>query len=239
MVKTLQEWLETDVAKVNGKPVKWLSERNFFRDPMRPIYTDSNYFFAPADGIILYQRIVEPSECIVDIKGKHYTLQNAMQDPDYNQKSIVIGIFMTFYDVHINRISLSGFLSYKEKSQIWTHNYPMLDVEKHLIEQTRINMEHADYIFYNQRVVNKIFSPTIRQFYYILQIADYDVNSILPFSLKQNTLFYQNERFSVVRYGSQVDLILPLSDYYDFEFVQEEKMHIEAGIDRLIKIKNR
>ena len=48
--------------------------------------------------------------------------------------------------------------------------------------------------------------------------------------------FSQNERFSQIRYGSQVELIVPLSERFEFEFIQDTGVHVEAGLDPLIKI---
>ena len=107
MAKSLKEWIDSDVSKVRDKPMKWLSEEYFFRDPNRAIYSDDSYFFAPADGIILYADVVRADDPIVDIKGKSYSLQDAMRKEDYTKESLVIGIFMTFYDVHVNRIPYS------------------------------------------------------------------------------------------------------------------------------------
>src|SRR5262245_55475225 len=103
MSKTLQEWVESDVAAVRERPVRWLSENHFFRDPVRSTHVDPDYFLAPADGILLYQKIVRPDECVVQIKGRDFTLRDAMRDPTYDKPSLVVGIFMTFYDVHVNR----------------------------------------------------------------------------------------------------------------------------------------
>jgi len=33
------------------------------------MFSDDEYFFSPADGIIIYQREVRPTDCIVDIEG--------------------------------------------------------------------------------------------------------------------------------------------------------------------------
>ena len=89
-------------------------------------------------------------------------------------------------------------------------------------------------------MINKIYAPELGQHYYVLQIADYDVDSITPFQLKQNRPFGQNQRFSQIRYGSQVDLIVPLRDPLTvrFRFVPnlEPGMHVEAGVDPLIQI---
>ena len=122
MSKTLKEWIETEVKQVSSKPLRWLSEQYFFRDPSRPMFSNSHFFYPPADGIILYVKQVDSNESIVDIKGKPYSLNTAMRDKDYNQVSLVIGIFMTFYDVHINRIPYAG--TYERGGGLW-NRYPV------------------------------------------------------------------------------------------------------------------
>jgi phosphatidylserine decarboxylase len=239
MAKSLKNWIETEVAKVRNKPLSWLSQYYFFRDPIRPIYSDTSFFFAPCDGIVLYQKRVAADECILDIKGKPYSLQEAMRDETYCKESLVIGIFMTFYDVHINRIPYSGRLSYREIEPLDSHNYPMLDVEKGLIDDICVNTWNADYLHNNQRILNRVYAADLKQCYYILQVADYDVDSITPFELKQNQPFAQNQRFSQIRFGSQVDLIVPISERFDFVPVLKEGVHVEGGIDTLIKISTR
>ncbi len=239
MAKTLQEWLDTDVEKVRGRPIRWLSERHFFRDPARPVYSDTDYLFSPADGVILYQKRVRPDECLVEIKGRHFTLQDAMRAPGYDRESLVIGVFMTFYDVHVNRVPFPGRLSYRELDPIDTYNYPMLEVEKDLVEEALVRPHRAEYLHNNQRMLNRVWAPGLEQAYYILQIADFDVDCIIPFELKQNQPCAQNQRFSQIRYGSQVDLIVPLSDRFEFELTQQAGFHVEAGIDTLIRISQR
>jgi phosphatidylserine decarboxylase len=236
VAKTLQEWIDTDVNPVRDKPIPWLSQHHFFRDPCRPVYSDTSYFFAPADGVILYQDVVAPDAAVVDIKGKPYSLRDAMRDPDYASESLVIGIFMTFYDVHINRVPYPGKLRYREIEPIDTYNYPMLDLEKALVLEGLVRPSEATYLHNNQRMLNRVFASDLGQAYYILQIADYDVDSITPFCLKQNAPFTQNQRFSQIRYGSQVDLIIPLSERFTLEPVQEVGLHVEAGLDPLVRI---
>lgn len=236
MAKTLQEWLDTDVAAVRDKPMRWISEQYFFRDPNRPVFSDNAYFYPPADGIILYAKEVDADEAIIDIKGRSYSLQTAMRDKSFDRRSLVIGIFMTFFDVHINRVPYAGRLCYRELDTIDTFNYPMIDVEHDLLEDVTPYTRNADYLFNNQRVLNRIFSMDLHDYYYILQVADYDVDAITPFRLKQNQHFAQNERFSQIRYGSQVDLIIPLSNRYTYRPLLDVGMHVEAGIDPLVRI---
>ena len=236
MAKKLQDWIQTEVRPYQEKSISWISQFHFFRDPIRPSYSDLSYFFSPADGIIVYQKEADPDEAIIEIKGKAYSLRDSLRDPHYNTPSLVIGIFMTFFDVHVNRIPYPGQLSYKELDPIDTFNHPMLDVEKTIFEDLRIPIEEMGYLHHNQRMVNRVFSSELGATYYILQIADYDVDCVTPFDLKQNQAASQGERFSMVRYGSQVDLIVPLSTRFDFTLLQKTGCHVEAGIDPLIKL---
>lgn len=239
MPKKLQDWLETDVRPFRDKPVSWISQHHFFRDPIRPAYSDLSCFFSPADGIILYQRKVRPDECIIDIKGRAYSLQEAMRDPHYDSEALVIGIFMTFFDVHTNRIPYPGALSYIAMDPLDTYNHPMLDVEKSILQELRISPDSLEYLHHNQRTLNRINSPYLGQHYYVLQFADYDVDCIVPFNLRQNQPVSQGQRFSQVRYGSQVELIVPLSSRFEFDPIQEDGDHVEAGVDPVIRVREK
>jgi phosphatidylserine decarboxylase len=239
MSKKIQDWLENDVQPYREKSISWISQFHFFRDPIRPTYSDLNYFFSPADGIILYQRRLHPDQGLVEIKGRAYSLRDAMRDPSYEAESLVIGIFMTFFDVHTNRLPYPGAISHFELDPIDTYNHPMLDVEKNILKELRVPSDSLDYLRHNQRVLNRIYSPHLHQEYYVLQIADYDVDCIVPHRLKQNQHVAQGQRFSQVRYGSQVDLIVPLSSRFEFEFVQDTGDHVEAGIDPVIRVREK
>jgi phosphatidylserine decarboxylase len=237
MAKRIEDWIATDVAPYRDKSVVWLSESHFFRDPCRPTYSDLGVFLAPADGVILYQRTVRPDECLVDIKGKAYSLRDALRDPAYDRESLVIGIFMSFFDVHVNRIPYPGRLSFRELDAIDTYNHPMLEVEREILEDLRVSNDSLGYLHHNQRMVNRIDSVALGGSYTLLQIADYDVDCITPFNLKQNRPVDQGQRFSAIRYGSQVDLIVPLSDRYTLSTVHSTGDHVEAGLDALIEVR--
>jgi phosphatidylserine decarboxylase len=86
---------------------------------------------------------------------------------------------------------------------------------------------------------NQIYSPSLDYTYYLIQIADEDVNVISHFTNDQNDIFSQNERFSQIRWGSQVDLVLPLDDRFDFELCLDDAMHVNAGLDQLVRIINK
>lgn len=236
MAKTLEEWLDSDVAELLKLPTGDLSNTFFFRDPPRTNFINNEYFFSPADGTILYQKfITNPKDPVVEIKGVNYTLQDVMCDPTYDTPSLVIGIFMSFYDVHINRIPYSGILKYDPIESIESTNKPMLALEKDILNKA-INPNNLDYLKNNERMFNEIYSPALDYSYYLIQIADEDVDVIAPFVKYQNTYLTQNERFSLIRWGSQVDLVLPLDERYNFELVHPVTTHVEAGVDTLVKL---
>ena len=238
MAKSLTEWIDTELREVKDKPLSWLSQHHFFRDPIRPTFSDTSHFFSPADGVILYQKTVAPDECLLDIKGKSYSLRQAMRDEHYDRPSLVIGIFMTFFDVHVNRVPFPGRLSYRKLEPLDTFNHPMLDVEKSILEDLQASkMAAVGYLHHNQRMLNRVDAIELQDSYYILQIADYDVSCITPFELKQNQPMAQGKRFSQIRYASQVDLIIPLSARWDFEPIHPVGYHVEAGVDKLVTIR--
>lgn len=236
MAKSLEQWMAEDVRPVQDRPMAWLSEQHFFRDPVRPTFSDASCFFSPADGVILYQKVVHPDESIVDIKGVSYSLRDAMRDETFEKRSLVIGIFMTFFDVHINRIPYPGRLSYRMLEPIDTFNHPMLGMEKSILEEVSAPSRGETYMRQNQRMLNRVDCTELGMSYYVLQIADYDVDSVMPFELAQNEPCYQGERFSMIRYGSQVDLIIPLVEGRELALVQEDGVHVEAGLDPLVRL---
>ena len=87
MAEKLEDWLNGEVKELSKLPVGELSNTFFFRDPLRPNYIDWEHFYSPADGTILYQKVVQPDEPVVEIKGMNYTLQDVVGDPDYDQPS--------------------------------------------------------------------------------------------------------------------------------------------------------
>jgi len=236
LAKSLNDWISSDIKVARNLPMRALSENFFFRDPVRPQFTDAKYFFSPADGVILYQRIVAPDEPLVEIKGRDYTLRQALRKKGFSERCLVIGIFMTTYDVHINRIPYPGVLTFKPLPPLHTLNRPMLELEEDLVRGRGFVSGAADYLFTNQRTLNTVRVGPLGIDYHLLQIADYDVSAITTFDLRQPRPVFQNQRFSQIRFGSQVDLVVPLSDRFRYETLVPDSWHVEAGMDPLIRI---
>ena len=145
---------------------------------------------------------------------------------------------MTFYDVHVNRIPYGGMLKFRYLTPIVSTNKPMDDVEndilKHKIGKAYDAM--GIYLKYNARMVNEIYIPELNYKYYLTQIADDEVNVISHFTTQQNQFFHQNQRFSFVRWGSQVELVLPIDKRFKFKTLVPQYHHVKGCLDALVKI---
>ena len=238
-MQELKSWVAEIKAKESGKSREFIDHQYFFRDPCRPHFIDNRFFFSPADGIILYQtQVTRASGKILEVKGEQFTLAELLGDEDLAVPSLVIGVFMTAHDVHINRMAMSGVLDYRKLPPLATRNLPMLATEKGLLQGV-ISSTMPDYVKQNERMFNTVRNSFWNYKFYIIQIADSDVDIILPFHLEQSASLYQNERFSFVRWGSQVDLVLPLDPRYKFTPLLKPMQHVEAGIDQLVQIEPR
>jgi phosphatidylserine decarboxylase len=199
------------------------------------VYNDPTVFYSPADGIILYaHEEVRPTEPIVEIKGRNFTVRDILADHRYEYPSIVIGIFMTQYDVHVNRVPTRGFLNQcRSTPYLHTPNVSMVLEEQDILEG---HPEQADmgYLFQNEKCVSQVYCPDIRGCYYIIQIAEKDVNVIQNWG--EGEFFQQGDRYGQVRWGSQVDLVIPLMERVQYEVLAQERTHVEGGVDALIKI---
>lgn len=236
----LQKWVETcadPFLKAADYDLNKIQTETFLRDPFRAMYMDKHHFFSPADGIILYQRILKPTEKLVEVKGVHYDLQDMMEDLTFDKTCLVIGIFMTYADVHYNRAPYGGYMKYKLLSPTATYNRPMIFVEKNLFKNKLFDLyQNMDYIKTNARMLNTFYNPKLDYTFYLTQIADDEVNVITHFTTEQNNWFNQSERFSLIRWGSQVELILPIDKRYKFTPIWPDRFHVEASVDRILRI---
>ena len=237
MSLTIKEWLpQVEEFKHCGREA--MDHLLFHRDPARPQFIDSGYFFSPADGIVVCQDTYKPKEKMVDIKGAFFTLQDLVQDDTFDKECLVVNVFMTFYDPHYNRIPMAGILNYKKLEPITTNNYPMLLSEEKLLDGI-IDKSCVEWFKKNERMLNTIYSPDYDLSYQVLQIADDDVDVIQHFDTDQSQYFQQNQRFSMIRWGSPCSLIIPIDNRYDYELCLKPMIHVEAGVDALVKIAKR
>ncbi len=143
----------------------------FFRNPKRKIPDLRNVILSPADG-----RIVHVGECD--------------ENRFLKQKTLKVSIFMSLFDVHLNRTPISGKVI--ERNYL-PGRFHVASVEKSslLNEQNALILESEDRF--------KIL---------LIQIAGFVARRIVCYA-KTGDLLRKGEIFGLIRFGSRVDLYLP------------------------------
>lgn len=231
------EWLGSMEKKYGETPDTEFYDVWVYRDPERKIVRDEKAFYAPADGVVLYAKQLKSLDEKIEVKGLKYKAHEVLGGGRlFKGPCLAIGIFLTDYDVHTLRMPTDGSLYYKELPPIDSHNKPLIFAERDLLSGRlqRAYREIGSYIYQNARMVNRIVRDD-GYTYYVVEIADTYDKVIAPFSTEQGKFYEQGERFSLIRSGSQADLILP----GDFSLSESEipdlvLHHIEAGLSEVI-----
>ena len=236
-MESIKDWLKREDIKElhDRKSVGEVASLDFFRDPFRTVIHDKTLMYSPADGIVMYALDrVEPDN-FLEVKGESYSLKDLLADEDYKEPSLVVGIFMTSMDVHVNRVpNDSYYLESRDTENLYTHNSSMLLVEHSIFDEGKFNYDKMGYLFSNERKISTFYSPFLRGRYYIVQIGDRDVDVILNWGVRDS--LKQGQRFGQVRWGSQVDLIIPLDGRVKYELMVKKLDHVEAGLDPVVKV---
>lgn len=150
----------------------------FFRDPVRAVPQDEHAIVAPADGLVtLIQRVPPPRE---------------MSGPDGlgDQPMIRVSIFMSVFDVHINRTPIGGTV----KSVVYiSGKFLNADLDKASEENER---QHT--LVEGANGVRVGFT----------QIAGLVARRIVPW-VKPGDFVAAGQRVGLIRFGSRVDVYLP------------------------------
>jgi len=239
-MQTLNKWIEGSVKPFLKQSSEEEDYHTFMRDELRPIVRDENVFFSSADGVILYNKIVNSPKVKVDIKGNPYSIDDIMgEEGIIDGPALVCGIFMTFADIHLNRVPYDSILSFKMIDPIESFNLSMDDIENKIFGDLRgkkfADSQRTLYTKNNARMQNRFYIPRLDYSYYIVQIADYEVDVIQHFTTKQNQVFHQGERFSFIRWGSQCNLIMPLRDDLKIKPLIPPMLHVKAGLDKIVQ----
>jgi len=150
----------------------------FFRDPVRTTPGGPKLIISPADGLVtMIARVPPPPE----LRGP-----DALNDPEYTR----VSIFMSVFDVHINRAPIAGRIA---RVAYVPGKFVNADLDKASEDNERqhILIEGADGI----RVG-------------FTQIAGLVARRILAF-VRQGDMVDAGERIGLIRFGSRVDVYLP------------------------------
>lgn len=147
----------------------------FFRDPIRTVPQGENLIVAPADGLVTLIRQVAPPREMAELGTEPMTR---------------VSIFMSVFDVHINRTPIAGTI----KSVVYVPGKFLnadLDKASEDNERQHILVERGDGV----RVG-------------FTQIAGLVARRIVPF-VKNGDIVVAGQRIGLIRFGSRVDVYLP------------------------------
>jgi len=143
----------------------------FFRNPRREIPDLQNIVLSPADG-----RVVYVGEC--------------KEDRFLKEKALKVSIFMSLFDVHLNRAPVSA--------KVLERNYlPGRFLAANVEKSSLLNEQNAVLLETEDR--SKIL---------LVQIAGFVARRIVCYAKAGDTLG-KGEIFGLIRFGSRVDLYLP------------------------------
>ena len=162
----------------------------FYRDPERSVTARLGVIVSPADGKVIYIRKSQDGALPISTKhGQQYHLRELTKTPFYTEEALVIGISMNFLDVHVNRAPIAGRIAFQ-------HHFP-----------GRFgSLRKVEMVFENERATT-IFEGGELQVA-VVQIASRLVRQIVSF-VKEGQHMRLGERFGAIRFGSQVDMVVP------------------------------
>ncbi len=175
----------------------------FFRDPIRTVPTDE-VVVSPADGVVTYIG----------------TEKNPLEDNKDQNTYRKISIFLSVFDVHVNRMPTKGLI----------HSI-------HYIPGKFINATLDKSSKENER--NIISVKRNNDNFYIVQIAGLIARRIIC-NLKVNQEVEKGNRIGIIKFGSRVDLYLP--ENYDIMVAKGQRVvggeTIISNPKNILKINN-
>jgi len=147
----------------------------FFRDPIRTTPTDPNLIVAPADGLVtMITRVPPPPELAGDLSGEFTR----------------VSIFMSVFDVHINRSPIAGTI---RRIAYIPGKFLNADLDK-----ASEDNERQHFLVEREDGVKIAFT----------QIAGLVARRIMAF-VAEGDRVAAGERIGLIRFGSRVDVFLP------------------------------
>jgi phosphatidylserine decarboxylase len=205
----------------------------FFRNPVRTPPAEAG-ILSPADGTVVYVRQVEPGEDVVVIKqGVRATVKDILRE-DADQTMLVIGIFMSPFDVHYNRAPLDATVGFIRRHPARGENAHMGPMHWRSLFNVAPHYEGSVHIVQNERAVTHFVGEyrgaTLAC--YVVQIGARTVNGIDSYFAPGQRVA-RGATFGMIRIGSQVDLIVPWRN--DLALQVKPGETVRAGETILIK----
>jgi len=180
----------------------------FFRNPERRPPGGEN-IVSPADGTVVYVTLVKPGEEVVSIKqGVRAKVEDILREEQEDAK-VHIGIFMSPFSVHYNRVPLAGQVEFIKHHPPIRKNYHMGPMHWRTLVNRLPLYENSLHIVGNERTVTKVNGEFQGETvpYYVVQIGGKSVHGIDSYT-QAGAAVAKGSVFGMIRIGSQVDLVM-------------------------------
>jgi phosphatidylserine decarboxylase len=178
----------------------------FYRDPERICAANPLAVVAPADGSIIYIKLVPRASQLMGEKGGHEVLFDELTEAFADKGDIwLVGTSMVFTDVHVNRAPIEGIITLRR-----------------CIAGRFLSLRVPEARSVNERASMIISSGSLDVA--VIQIASRLVRRIVPY-VDVGQRVKQGQRIGMIRFGSQVDLVIPIRE--------DMKLRVNVG-DRVV-----
>jgi phosphatidylserine decarboxylase len=162
----------------------------FYRDPERTPPEGDGVVVSPADGEIVYVKRSHDGQLPVASKhGEHVALEELTHTALHERDAVVVGIAMSFLDVHVNRAPIAGVV-------VSSRHFP-----------GRFgSLRRPEMVFQNERTTTLIAGSKLEVA--VVQIASRLVRQIASY-VGDGDEVGLGQRIGSIRLGSQVDVVIP------------------------------
>lgn len=180
----------------------------FYRDPDRVAPDSEGLVVSPADGEVVYVKRSRGGRLPVASKhGASVGLEELTHTVLHQRDAVVVGIAMSFLDVHVNRAPIAGRV-------VSSRHFP-----------GRFgSLRRPEMVFENERTTTLIARGGLEVA--VVQIASRLVRQIASY-VREGDEVMLGQRIGVIRLGSQVDVVLP--DRRDLSVLVAEGDRVTAG----------
>ena len=178
---------------------------SFFRDPARSISIDENVLLSPADGTITD---------IVQVNANF-----VCDDSSLGEKALLIGIFLSVFNVHINRFPCSVRI---EKVDYKKGKF----INAMSVDASRINES-------NDILMTRLNDP--KEKLLVRQISGAVARKIVC-KAKEAGEYRQGHAFGMIKFGSRTELYIPMGEHFEVAVKIGDK--VRAGLSPIVRYRN-
>ena len=187
----------------------------FWRNPPRtPPPGDG--LLAPADGRVVYVKRLTEAEPVLNLKRGLSARLTDIARADLELPKLLIGVFMSPFDVHYNRAPLGGVIEFIRHYPGRGSNLNMGRMHRRILARRQPYYEGSGHIVQNERTVTKI-NGSLRGAAlpcYVIQIAAKTVSGIDSYFTPGEAV-ERGATLGMIRIGSQVDVVVPWHDEWN------------------------